>query len=169
MFALKPEQRGAPAVVEAVRHRCSHIAATKAERVFDVICSQARLRDVHFPCGCLICAAIDARKLLLTQSFTCIAAMSCRISSKTICGVTNTGGGGGGAKQPGRGLEQCPSTAGLAAIAGTRPSQVPSPYQVFICLFNLKKLEKVMLHKGDNPRLAASQTQVNAIGASKHQ
>ena len=66
---------------------------------------------------------------------------------------------------PGGGLEQCPFTAGLAAIAGTRPSQVPSPYQVFICLFNLKKLEKVMLHKGDNPRLAASQTQVNAIGA----
>ncbi len=153
-------------MVEAVRHRCSHIAATKADPVFDVICSQARLRDVHFPCGCLICAAIDARRLLLTQSFTCIAAMSCRImAAKQFAALQTPGGGGGGAKQPGRGLEQCPSTAGLAAIAGTRPSQVPSPYQVFICLFNLKKLEKVMLHKGDNPRLAASQTQVNAIGA----
>ena len=28
MFALKRDQRGAPAVAEAVRQRCSHIAAT---------------------------------------------------------------------------------------------------------------------------------------------
>ena len=111
--------------------------------------------------------------LLLTQLFTCIAAMSLpNHISRTICGITNAGGGGGGGgggvgggRRPGGGLEQCPSTAGLAAIAGTRPPQVPSPYQVFICLFNSKKLEKVMLHKGDNPRLAASQTQVNAIKA----
>ena len=81
MFALKREQRRAPAVLEAVRQRCSHIAATKADQVFNVICSQGRLRDVHLPCGCLTCTATDARTLLLTQSLTCIAAVSCRIMS----------------------------------------------------------------------------------------
>jgi cell wall assembly regulator SMI1 len=30
VIALKRDQRGAPAVAEAVRQRCSHIAATKS-------------------------------------------------------------------------------------------------------------------------------------------
>ena len=94
MFALKREQRGAPAVVEAVRQRCSHIAATKAYQVFDVICSQGRLRDVHVPCGCLTCTATDARKLLLTQPFTCIAAVSCRTMSVKQFAALQLGGGG---------------------------------------------------------------------------
>ena len=90
-------QRGQPAVAEAVRHRCSHIAATKADQVFDVIFSQGRLRDVHLHCGSLTCTATDARKLLLTQLFTCIAAMSLpNHISRTVCGVTNAGGVGGG-------------------------------------------------------------------------
>ncbi len=42
MFALKQDQRGAPAVVEAVRQRCSHIAATK-DQVFDLICADLKL------------------------------------------------------------------------------------------------------------------------------
>ncbi|KAA6418226.1 MAG: hypothetical protein FRX49_11735 [Trebouxia sp. A1-2] len=33
MFALKRDQRGAPAVAEAVRQRCSHIAATEADQL----------------------------------------------------------------------------------------------------------------------------------------
>jgi len=93
MFALKSEQRGAPAVLEAVRQRCSHIAATKADQVFNVICSQGRLRDVHLPCGCLTCTATDARTLLLTQSLTCIAAVSCRIMP--VKQFTYKRGGGG--------------------------------------------------------------------------
>ena len=152
MFALKREQRGAPAVVEAVRQRCSHIAATKAYQVFDVICSQGRLRDVHVPCGCLTCTATDARKLLLTQPFTCIAAVSCRTMSVKQFAALQLGGGGRSNLGGGwHNAHETSATAGLAAypsarreaersaailreliaslccasMAGTRPSQVP--------------------------------------------
>ncbi len=160
MFALKREQRRAPAVLEAVRQRCSHIAATKADQVFNVICSQGRLRDVHLPCGCLTCTATDARTLLLTQSLTCIAAVSCRIMP--VKQFTYKRGGGGRSDMGGgwHNAHETSATAGLAAypsarreaersaamrgliatlccasIAVTRPSQVPGSDCQLIHLF----------------------------------
>ena len=93
--------------------------------------------------------------------------------STTICGVTPTG-----AKQPGWVLAQCPCPRQqppqgwqhrreLEASAAILHRSVVHHWQgqdhlnslasiecnvsLFICLINIKELEKVMLHKGDDP------------------
>ncbi len=50
MLALKRDHRGTPAVVEAVRQRCSHFAATKADQVFDVICAVLQVKRMRLQC-----------------------------------------------------------------------------------------------------------------------
>ena len=50
MFALKRDQRKAPAVAEAVRQRCSHIAATKADQAYGVICAVFKVERTRLQC-----------------------------------------------------------------------------------------------------------------------
>ena len=49
-YALKRDQQGAPAVVEAVRQRCSHIDATKADQLFEVICAVLKVERTRLQC-----------------------------------------------------------------------------------------------------------------------
>ena len=50
VFALNRDQRKAPAVAEAVRQRCSHIAATKADQAYGVMCAVSKVERTRLQC-----------------------------------------------------------------------------------------------------------------------
>ena len=77
MFALKRDQRGAPAVAEAVRQRCSHVAATKADLAYGVIGAVLKVKRTRLAGDVSVCGTTSA-------SIVCGASCKASILTSTL-------------------------------------------------------------------------------------